>query len=195
MVTAENVIAVRLLDDELRMVKWWAKGAAIGGSSQVRDRAERKENLNDDQITGQMCEAAVSKLLFGSLQPYCISRWQANQHRRSGDRGADIPGTNIDVKGSMMRYSSDPLSYNLLVRPRERHPGAIYFHCLRDNNKPLVHIVGWISEAHMTTTPVPPDTDLHQSLIGSYLTPPEDLHPIPPIRWWQLPQLHQERTA
>jgi hypothetical protein len=178
------------------MVRWWARQAQIGGSSQIRAGDAREANLDDDQLTGQMCEAAVSKLLFGSLQPYCVSRWHAGHHRFSGDGGSDIPGTNIDVKGSLMRYTSDPLAYNLLVRPRERHPGIIYVHCLREAGKALVHVVGWIPEAGMTSVPVPEDTNLHRSLVGSYLTPPKELLPMPPIRWWHMPtQTVQENTA
>lgn len=197
MVVAKDIVAIRLRSSEMDLIRWWARQKEFDGASQFRDRQRRNERMSEDQLTGQMCDAAASKLLFGSLHPYCISRWHASIHPYVGDGGSDLPGTNIDVKGRLMRHSKEVMDYDLLVRPAERHAGTVYVHCVRepDGIEGLVYIVGWIGEDDITDRPVSESDNLHRSLVGAYLTTAKDLHPFPPIQWWRVPKLVRERAV
>jgi hypothetical protein len=42
----------------------------------------------------------------------------------------------VDIKGSLMRYSNNPLNYRLLVRPKERHDNWIYVLALVPKERP-----------------------------------------------------------
>jgi hypothetical protein len=188
MIKTNNVVQMNLQKYELDLIRMMAKKAMLGGYSNIRNSQERKDNLSIDQFIGQIGCYVGNKILQGAPFPmgYLTSRWVANLHPNDGDGGFDIPGANLDFKASLMRKNPDPLSYNLLVRPRERHKDWIYVLVLVENqNLPpeewvssIVHIVGWATDDML---PVEPSTD--QRFSGAYVLGTEELHPFLPIQW------------
>jgi len=79
----------------------------------------------------------------------------ANANPYRGDGGVDIVGLDkVDIKGSLMRKSRDPLDYRLLVRPTERHVGWIYVLGLVPKSRPYrTHLVGWAYDDDLPKTP------------------------------------------
>jgi hypothetical protein len=90
-------------------------------------------------------------ILTGSPDGYLKAREKANANPLLGDNGVDIEGlSNVDIKGSLMRYSSNPLDYRLLVRPKERHDNWIYVLGLVPKERPYkCHIVGWANDSDL----------------------------------------------
>jgi hypothetical protein len=131
-----------------------AKKAEIGGKSQFRNRNDRINSLNEDQLVGQISTFCGSIILTGSPEGYISAREKANKNPTSGDGGVDIIGlSNIDIKGSLMRYSMNPLSYRLLVRPRERHDNWIYVLGLVPKERPYkCHLVGWAKDSDLPSS-------------------------------------------
>lgn len=125
-----------------------AKLAEIGGKSHIRSQKQRSNSLAEDWLVGQISTYCASMILTGSPQGYIDAREKANQNPTQGDGGIDICGlSNVDIKGSLMRYSSNPLDYRLLVRPKERHNNWIYVLGLVPKERPYkCHIVGWAKD-------------------------------------------------
>lgn len=128
-----------------------SKKAEIGGRSQIRNSIQRQQNLSEDQLVGQISTFCGSMILTGSPDGYIKAREKANANPTQGDNGIDICGLpNVDIKGSLMRYSSNPLSYRLLVRPRERHNHWIYVLGLVPKERPYkCHLVGWAKDSDL----------------------------------------------
>ena len=89
----------------------------------------------------------------------------------------DISGLpNIDIKGSLMRYSSNPLNYRLLVRPKERHEDWIYVLALVPKERPYkTYIVGWANDNDLPSKPY--DGEI-KSLHGAYVIEAKNLRKI-----------------
>lgn len=133
--------------DEVQKRACWelARKAMIGGVSRVRG-ADRAQNLGVDQYVGQLCEMAISVFWYGDvLGPahYAERRRRINETPNEGDGGTDIDGKAIDVKGSLMRASEDPLNYTLIVRPAELRPTTLYVLGLVEKFPAKVLLVGW----------------------------------------------------
>jgi len=145
-----------------------AQKASLGGRSNVRGK-DRSSNLLTDQIVGQLGTYALSMFLFGNPKKYLETRDLANTNPWSGDNGYDLIGVRADIKTSLMRRSKDPMTYNLIVRPRETHPDWIYILGLVDQiRRPTVYLMGWTKE-------LPP---INQSGIfaGAHVVPAKCLH-------------------
>jgi hypothetical protein len=148
----ESDIVTHTIDSEYNtLVISNSKKAEIGGKSQIRNTADRIKSLNEDQLVGQISTFCGSMILTGSPQGYIQAREKANSNPTSGDGGIDIIGlSNIDIKGSLMRYSTNPLNYRLLVRPRERHNNWIYVLGLVPKERPYkCHFVGWAKDSDL----------------------------------------------
>lgn len=184
MVTADDLIEIRLSEADNAFIGARACDTMFCGRS-FRDQSDRREMLRVDQIVGHASAYAATKHLFGTPEKYAVSRWYAAMYPDRGDGGSDIPGANIDIKASMMRYSQDPLSYNLLVRPQERHDQTVYVHCLipRFDQKPdRVVLTGWATDRMLPTTVCESGP-----LAGAYVLSVRSLNPLPPYRWWVYP--------
>lgn len=145
-----------------------SKKAEIGGQSQIRNSVQRQQQLSEDQLVGQISTFCGSMILTGSPNGYIQAREKANANPTQGDNGIDICGlSNVDIKGSLMRYSSNPLSYRLLVRPRERHKNWIYVLGLVPKERPYkCHLVGWAKDSDLPTQTY---TGEIKSLHGAYV--------------------------
>lgn len=184
MITATNLIAVRLQPFHLRLAEAEAQACALGGTSQVR-ASDRQVMLYEDQVVGQLGTVALHRYWFGHLELYLLGRYFQNKNPWQGDQGEDIPGANIDVKTSLMRRSLDPLTYNLPVRARERHPDWVYVLALLPpdyQESRMAWLVGWISDAELPSTP-----KADGPLAGAFVVPATDLHPLPPFHINLLP--------
>lgn len=173
------IVSVTLSEADLRLAARQAGLAALGGTSQLRSRDDRAASLNDDQLIGQLGQLALHRYWFGDVSRYVLGRYFQNRHPWEGDLGEDIPAANVDVKCSRMRRSPDPLSYNLCVRPRERHAGWVYvLALLPQGNDREVLLVGWAADREL-----PDEPEASGPLAGTYRLSAEALHPLPPVRY------------
>ena len=142
---------MQLIWDNTKEAKVAFGGLFINGKSQIRKPVARSTFMSEDQLVGQIATYCASFILTGSTQGYIEARNKANSNPSKGDQGTDIIGLqNIDIKGSLMRYSSNPLSYRLLVRERERHPNGIYVLALVPRKRPYkTFLVGWAKDSDM----------------------------------------------
>ena len=178
----QDVIKVYFSDEEMEIIHAMAGEAWFGGQSRIYDnRDERNAKGANDNLIGQMCECAGNMAVHGrmkGLEEYVRIREKKNADKYSGDDGSDIEtdliDARIDVKGSLMRRNPDPLSYNLPVRPRERHSDAIYILALVDKENPtLVHLVGWAHDSDL-----PPNPAQDGPLKGAYTIRAKNLEPL-----------------
>lgn len=163
------------------LVQHHALKASLGGISRVRAGADRSAFLNQDQVVGQLGTIALHKYLYGTTERYIFSRHAQNRVPDQGDGGEDLPGANVDVKTSVMRYGQDPLKYNLCVRPRERHAGWVYVLALVPKDyecNRVVHLLGWQADEDLPSEPAAAGP-----LAGAFVVPASDLHPLPPIQY------------
>lgn len=151
MLTLKDIITHIVESEYVDTIISNAKKAEIGGKSQIRTTNSRNTNLAEDQLVGQISTYCGSMVLTGSPAGYIQAREKANANPTLGDNGVDIIGLpNIDIKGSLMRYSTNPLNYRLLVRPKERHKNWIYVLGLVPKERPYkCHIVGWANDADL----------------------------------------------
>jgi hypothetical protein len=177
MIDKSDVITYTIEDNLTSLIISNAKKAEIGGTSQIRKSQDRKSSLAEDQLVGQISTYCASMILTGSPNGYIKAREKANNNPFIGDNGIDIDGlTNIDIKGSLMRYSSDPLKYRLLVRSKERHDNWIYVLGLVPKERPYkCHLVGWINDSELpSSTYNGPIKSLH----GAYVVEATNLKKI-----------------
>lgn len=179
------IITVPLSPGDVALAERQALACATGGHSQVREAADRKARLLEDQVVGQVGQLALHRWLFGSVERYVVGRYYQNKFPFEGDQGDDVPGCNLDVKTSRMRRSTDPWTYNLAVRPRERHEGWVYVLALVPQDfetAPRVHLVGWAADADLPAAPAS-----QGPLAGAYVLPATELYRLPPIAYRWLP--------
>lgn len=177
MITNIDIITHTVESEFVDLVISNAKKAEIGGRSQFRNSSNRNTNLAEDQLVGQISTYCASMVLTGSPEGYIKAREKANADPLSGDGGIDIIGlNNIDIKGSLMRYSDNPLNYRLLVRPKERHKNWIYVLGLVPKERPYkCHLVGWMQDSDLpSSTYNGPIKSLH----GAYVLEANKLNKI-----------------
>lgn len=139
---------MQLIWDNTREAQKAFSGLFMNGKSQFREKTDRKSYMSEDQLVGQISAYCGSAILTGSINGYIKAREKANANPDKGDGGTDIYGLdNIDIKGSMMRYSQDPLKYRLLLREKERHKNGIYVLSLVPKERPYKSfLVGWATD-------------------------------------------------
>ena len=166
----------RLLDNSEK-----AEIGIAGGHSQIRDVKARSQMLSVDQLVGQIANYAGSVVLTGSASGYWQAREIANANPYVRDGGVDIIGLpNVDIKGSLMRNSQDPMDYRLLVRERERHKEWIYVLALVPPSRPYkAFIVGWAKDEDL---PEKPYDGAIESIRGAFVIESDKLRNIEEIR-------------
>ena len=154
-----------------------AKKAEIGGRSQFRNLKDRYKNLAEDQLVGQISTYCACVVLTGNSKGYIKARELANSNPTKGDNGVDIIGlSNVDIKGSLMRYSNDPLKYRLLVREKERHKNWIYVLGLVPKQRPYkCYLVGWAKDSDLPENTYSGEI---KSLHGAYVIEAKNLRKI-----------------
>lgn len=177
MLESKDILVHTVIDHDMSLIISNAKKAEIGGRSQIRKSRDRINSLSEDQLVGQISTYCASIVLTGSSQGYILARNIANTNPTKGDGGVDIVGlSNVDIKGSLMRYSSNPLDYRLLVRSRERHPNWIYVLGLVPKERPYkCYLVGWIKDEYLPQSVY--DGPI-KSLHGAYVVEAKNLEPI-----------------
>jgi len=181
MISSKDVVTYTIPDEDSDGIRKNTRLAMIGGTSQIRSNTNRKKTLAHDQLVGQISTYAGSVVLTGSPRGYWEARDKANKNPHQGDGGVDIIGlSNVDIKGSLMRYSPDPLRYRLLVRPRERHDGWIYVLGMVPEKRPYkCHLVGWSYDKDLPETPY---EGRIESLHGAYLIEGRQLRPMSQLK-------------
>lgn len=174
---------IELPDFVYQQANTYAQNAMIGGRSHIRATQDRILKLHEDQLTGQLCHAAVSELLFDSFDPWREQREAADKNPTVGDDGTDFAGWTIDVKGSKMRGSTDPRQYHLIVRPAELKPTTWYIHALvqRDNPQAV-----WVTGIASGTTIQSGSVATSGPFTGAYAIPVPCLSAIELV-WTQQP--------
>ena len=176
-ITNQDIITHTIDDKDIDLVIANAKKAEIGGRSQIRQSKDRLNSLSEDQLVGQISTYCASVILTGSKDGYIKARDKANANPEKGDDGIDIIGlSNVDIKGSMMRYSDDPLKYRLLVRQKERHKDWIYVLGLVPKQRPYkCYVVGWAKDSDL---PKETYNGVIKSLHGAYVIEANNLRKI-----------------
>tara|TARA_R100000664_G_scaffold28215_1_gene39343 strand:- start:106 stop:714 length:609 start_codon:yes stop_codon:yes gene_type:complete len=196
------MIEIELSSDQLKGALYHAElncGHGIGAMrSRYHDDQTRKLRMRTDQAVGQVATCAVAKYLHGHTSTYFQTRFHRNQHPNSSDNGFDIGCANIDVKGSYMRYGTDPSRYSLLIHPAEVHDEWVYIQVLLGHPSsdpsdwievpPTIILCGWATTAMLPTTPI-----AEGNLAGALRIPIPELHPLPPIqhKWFE----HEWKTG
>lgn len=177
MITDKDIILHTIIEEDMPLVISNAKKAEIGGKSQIRSNKDRSRSLSEDQLVGQISTYCASVVLTGNKQGYIEARNIANQNPTKGDNGIDIIGlSNVDIKGSLMRYSSDPLNYRLLVREKERHKNWIYVLGLVPKERPYkCYLVGWAKDSDL---PSQTYNGQIKSLHGAYVIEAKNLRKL-----------------
>jgi len=176
----KDIIDFNIPQADFDLLKINAEKAAIGGKSQIRKNQVRKEFLYEDQLVGQIANYAASVVLTKSSDGYKKAREIANNNPYQGDNGVDIVGlSNVDVKGSLMRRSANPLNYRLLVRPHERHKNWIYILCLVPPDMNKCFVVGWIKDENLPQKTY--DGEI-QALHGAFVVEAKNLNKIADLK-------------
>ena len=162
----------------LETIEVMAKAAEIGGKSHIRTGEDRLEKLSQDQIVGQVADAAFHVYLHGHGLEWKRKRWYQNHFPRVGDGGSDVPPSNIDVKGSLRRGTLPFEAYRLAVRPPELHENWVYVLAIVEEDFKFCHFLGWAS-----TSMLPIDVEQAGTFAGAYVLPAVKLYPLPPIVW------------
>ena len=191
MVTEQDIKHVPISSEEIEYLKAFIADACIGGKSEIHNTEERIGKLTIDQTTGIIGEYVLSKLYFNSPLPFEEHRAWCKIHGRYGDGGADILGTNIDVKTSLVRSTKPMLLYNLGVFPDERHEGNVYVSMLvtginddcviTDKEQGVVaHVIGWCFEHEL-----PNETSIPRGFTAlAFVLQNNTLRPgLPEITW------------
>jgi len=179
-------VLVRLTAAELGLMEHYATEklasfASVGGGRSQFRGADRQATVSEDGMTGMAANLAGCKWLLGTALgrfSFCASRWAAGRAPHNGDKGCDVPGSNIDFKATLMRTALPFDGYHLPVRPKERHPGAVYVYILVEEGFQACHIVGWASDEEL-----PAEPEAEGVFKGAYLQRRHLLHPIPPFHW------------
>ena len=175
--TTDNIFTHTISNDFISLIISNSKKAEIGGRSQIRNSNSRISNLAEDQLVGQISTYCASMILTGSPEGYVQARDKANANPLAGDNGVDIVGLpNVDIKGSLMRYSNNPLNYRLLVRQKERHENWIYVLALVPKERPYkTYLVGWANDNDLPSKIY--DGEI-KSLHGAYIIEARNLRKI-----------------
>jgi hypothetical protein len=178
---SSDLIAVSLSPTDIARSEHFARNAELGGVSRVRSAEDRKASLVTDQSVGQLGEMALSKYLGGTPLFYELTRTIRDLDPTKGDEGGDLLATNLDVKCSLMRGSSDPLKYRLLVRPKERKANAVYVLALVGPyvwQSGEVTLVGWCRDRDL------PDSCARDGpFAGAHVLLASQLYPLPPLEF------------
>jgi hypothetical protein len=173
-----RTILIPISESMLSLAVRFAKAACLGGQSSIR-AGDRMEKLLEDQTVGQLGQMALAVWKDGHIGEYLMQRAAANNYPTHGDGGADLIGSNIDVKTSLMRGSDDPMQYRLAVRPAEMHDGWVYMLAVVPQQMDAVHLVGWATSTDMQARP--PEDAGH--FMGARTLFADELRPLPPIDW------------
>lgn len=128
---------------EMQTIRDNARGAEVGGSSNVYSGAKRVAHLSINQLCGQMGEWGLSKLVFNSNIPYIASRIHRNADPYASDMGQDLPGLRVDSK---VTHRADGLeSLTCVVDVNEYYPDWIYVQAFAACVRAIwsVVFVGW----------------------------------------------------
>lgn len=112
------------------------------------------EKFFRQQLCGQLGDAALSKMLFGTIDMYLEGRRLANLDKYKGDDG-DIPGLPLDIKTSWASCGWD-YDYQLWVPGYKYKPHMNYILGLVPKSDfASVRIVGWKRGCDLMPDPIP----------------------------------------
>ena len=184
MIRPDDVIRITLSGPTYDAVLEAAESSTLGGRSRVRQGNDQAAHCRTDQLVGRAGEAALAIWLTGSDRAFRLTRRAADRAPYVGDGGSDLIELDLlDVKASLDRYPDrDLLDYHLVVRPEERHEGALYVLGIvtldEQGEEAEVFLLGWLREADL-----PEEPDGRGTFEGAYTVKGRDLNPLPPLRW------------
>lgn len=172
------IISKQIPPGLLSTIRQMAKAAELNGRSHIRQPGDRQEKLSQDNMIGQVADAAFHVYLMGHGMEWKRKRWYQNHYPWQGDGGSDVPPSNIDVKGSL-RHGGLPFdAYRLAVRPAELHADTVYVLAIVEQDYSWCHFLGWASTAML-----PADVESDGTFAGAYILQASKLYPLPPIVW------------
>jgi hypothetical protein len=161
MITIEDIVGVTIKPAGIKLCKKYAEKLASIDHFETNRQSTKDFLCNvEEQLTGQLGEASLFTLLFGTVTGY-IETQEAKEVKKGfkGDRGQDIPGYRVDIKTSLARNPNKSfLDYNLIVEPRHLHKNWCYISALipyplSETKELKVSILGWsMSESLSLTT-------------------------------------------
>jgi len=179
MIREEDILILDIPGDDFELIKANAEAANLCYGSKIKDRAEQKKTNAEDQLIGQLGEWAGCIWLRGSADEYFTRREEINKTPWLGDNGADVTGSNVDIKASFMRNRKmNILDYKLFVRPIDMHPNRIYVLALAYPDEPqTVYLIGWEKSSVL-------ERNLVDTKFGKIHTRvAHELNPLPPFMW------------
>ena len=145
MSTLDQIALVSFTDPQYKIIQEHAKKADIGGKSLIDDRRKYQPQ---DQLVGQLSEAALFVRLGKGFDAYDERRKKINKTPLKGDGGYDMidsDGRKVDSKGSLARKESySLLNYHLYIHDQERkHCDRFVFSLVEPHDWQTVKMIGW----------------------------------------------------
>lgn len=174
---------VELTQEQIDFARVMAESAAIGGHSHVHCAPnQRQRQLGEDQVTGQLGQIAGCVWARGGIDEYAVARAYATVYSGS-PHPTPIRGSNVGVKGSLIRGTQGLWQYRLPVRPGDIRRDSVYVLALVPPDSfmkqhPVVLLVGWA-----TTDEFPDEVESGGPCEGAYVRHVPQLHSLPPFRW------------
>jgi hypothetical protein len=192
MLSIKDIVKVNLSSLELELAFIMARQAEIGGASHIREANDRICNLSVDQFIGVGLGELAGNKHFFSINDYFNSRAEKNKNPYVGDNGCDTLGYKINYKTSKLKQGLDPMRYNLVVRPAERHSGFVYVQILVDakgkqtpqelvfgETTPDVYLMGWVYDHELDGRQVNYGIfGPRNGKPGAFVIPVTELHPV-----------------
>ena len=184
-ITRKDIIKFSIKPSTANTCMGYAKECnLLSCESQIVSAKNKQKNNIEYQFTGQLTTFVASEWFFRDQgKTYSGTRDEQNKQKYKGDMGIDLPPYPIDVKGGRIRYhSKDILTYNLFVRPHERHESNIYIATLADFTdefeKCKVYLMGWIHEKDLPSE-LNYKYDKDSSKKGTFALQNKMLNPLP----------------
>jgi hypothetical protein len=155
MLFSKDIVTFTFTVEEQEVVKHMAEQCWLGSDdATIATHGTKQHDTSQyliDQETGQYGELALHQFFFGKtdgMNRYILQREERNSDKYKGDQGSDLwypeaPAIRVDGKATTMRKSQNPISYNLVVRPRDWHENTIYVLLMRPKTEPIMKVVGW----------------------------------------------------
>jgi len=180
------------------------KGEANKYSKVHEDEKVREEKHPLNSYTQMITELAMCDYIYGPIEgpiQFDKSRTIMNDNPKGDDGGSDVPGFQIDVKGSYMKKSQNFFEYALSVALDDKYdprkdkfkgkPESIYVLalCKKDHIQTkkgimAAHLIGWCWDCEINTI-----YDVYKKVFkNKFILEAKDLHPMHefPDKWEML---------
>ena len=155
---------------------------------------ERKKKFPLNAYTQMITELAMCVYIYGPTEgpkQFDKARKIMNDNPKGDDGGSDVPGFQIDVKGSYMEKSQDFFEYALSVAPSDKYnpnkekfkgkPESLFVlalckkdHIQTKKGPMIAHLIGWCWDCEIHTI-----YDVYKKVFkNKFILEVKDLHPM-----------------